>query len=136
MPAFDVLVVGAGTCGLTTATALAQKGHRVRVLESSGTLNDFGGSITFLPNATRLFTAWGFRDDLEKYVNPIRCFASKDGKTGELLGHTPCNIGNTASIKFDGEYDPYVSDVERIQFNQQFRSDTGTSIAQIICRCL
>lgn len=118
MAAFDILIVGAGTCGLETATALAQKGHRVRLLEESGTLNDFGGSITFLPNATRIFAAWGLREEFEKYVTPIRCFASKDGQTGEVLGHTPCSIGNIVQIDFDGEYEPLARDIRKTQCNR------------------
>jgi salicylate hydroxylase len=101
---FDVLIIGAGICGLTTATALAQKGHRVRVLEHEGALNDFGGSITILPSATRLLLSWGLEDGLKKYGTPIRCFTSKDGATGEVVGRTPCNIGNTAQIRFNAEY--------------------------------
>lgn len=117
MPAFDALIVGAGTCGLATAVALAQKGHRVRILEESGTFNDFGGSITILPSATRLFAAWGLQDEFKKYVTPIRCFKSKDGETGEVLGHAPCNIGNIAQISFDAEYEFLINGVKCIQSN-------------------
>lgn len=101
---FDVLIRGAGICGLITATALAQKGHRVRVLEDEGALNEFGASITILPSATRLLLSWGLEDGLKKYGTPICCFTSKDGATGEVIGHTPCNIGNTAQISFNAEY--------------------------------
>jgi 2-polyprenyl-6-methoxyphenol hydroxylase-like FAD-dependent oxidoreductase len=101
---FDVLIIGASICGLTTATALAQKGHRVRVLEGEGALNELGASLTILPSATRLLVSWGLEDELKKYGTRIRCFTSRDGVTGEVIGHTPCNIGNTAQISFDGEY--------------------------------
>jgi len=101
---FDVLIIGASICGLTTATALAQKGHRVRVLEGEGALNEFGASLTILPSATRLLMLWGLEDELKKNGTPIRCFTSRDGTTGEVIGHTPCNMGNTAQISFDAEY--------------------------------
>jgi salicylate hydroxylase len=101
---FDVLIIGAGTCGLAAAFALAQKGHRVRILEEEGALNEFGGSITILPSATRLLVSWGLHDEFRKYITPIRCFTSKNGATGEVIGHTPCNIGNSAQINFDAEY--------------------------------
>jgi salicylate hydroxylase len=101
---FDVLIIGAGVCGLTAATALAQKGHRVRVLENEGALNELGASITILPGATRLLLSWGLESGLKKYGTPIRCFTSRDGATGEVVGHTPCNIGNMAQISFNAEY--------------------------------
>src|SRR5215471_13322961 len=43
MPAFDVAVIGAGVAGLTAATALAEAGKRVVVLEARG---DLGGRAT------------------------------------------------------------------------------------------
>src|SRR5215471_19599048 len=43
MPAFDVAVIGAGVAGLTAATALAEAGKRVVVLEARGEL---GGRAT------------------------------------------------------------------------------------------
>jgi hypothetical protein len=100
----DILIIGAGVCGLTTATALAQKGHRVRVLENEGALNESGASITILPCAERLLLSWGLEDGLKKYGTPIRCFTSKDGATGEVVCQMPCNDRNMARISFDAEY--------------------------------
>lgn len=101
---FDVLIVGASVCGLATAIALAQEGHRVRVLEEQPALNDLGASVTFLPAATRLLVVWGLDQSFKKYVTPIRCFTSKDGASGEVIGRAPCNIGNNAQIRYGAEY--------------------------------
>jgi hypothetical protein len=45
----------------------------------------------------------GLEEEFRKVVTPIRCFASRDGATGQIIGHTACNIGNSSLIKFDAE---------------------------------
>ena len=54
MPSFNVVVVGAGIAGLTTALALTHKGHKVTVLEKYVETNAMGGPIQLAPNATRV----------------------------------------------------------------------------------
>ncbi|KFZ02178.1 hypothetical protein V500_00391 [Pseudogymnoascus sp. VKM F-4518 (FW-2643)] len=53
-----IIVVGAGLAGLSTALALAQNGHRVKIFEQSSFLNEVGAAIHVSPNATRLLRRW------------------------------------------------------------------------------
>ena len=55
----NVLVVGAGIAGLTTAISLRRAGHLVHVFERSCMNNEVGAAIYVPPNATRFLTAWG-----------------------------------------------------------------------------
>ena len=55
----DISIIGAGVAGLTAATALAQRGARVRVLEQADALREVGAGLQISPNAIRVFDALG-----------------------------------------------------------------------------
>jgi len=55
----NVLVVGAGIGGLTTAIALGRDGHRVTVLERQAHFAPLGAGITLAPNAARVLATLG-----------------------------------------------------------------------------
>ncbi|KAI2699480.1 hypothetical protein CBS147332_8366 [Penicillium roqueforti] len=55
----DVLVVGAGIAGLSTAIALGKQGHRVVILEKSAFLKETGAAIHLPPNCTALLRWMG-----------------------------------------------------------------------------
>ncbi|GKX35950.1 MAG: salicylate hydroxylase [Rhizobiaceae bacterium MnEN-MB40S] len=57
-------IVGAGIAGLTTALAMAERGHTVRIFEQSPALEEIGAGLQLSPNATRVFDTLGLRDDL------------------------------------------------------------------------
>ncbi|MFI0424462.1 FAD-dependent oxidoreductase [Spongiactinospora sp. 9N601] len=50
----DVLVVGGGIGGLSTAFALAHEGVRVRVLEQAREFGEVGAGLQLAPNCTRI----------------------------------------------------------------------------------
>lgn len=60
----QIIVVGAGIGGLSTAIALRKAGHVVKVLERSSMMREVGSALTLSSNVTRVFRSWGF--DLEK----------------------------------------------------------------------
>jgi 2-polyprenyl-6-methoxyphenol hydroxylase-like FAD-dependent oxidoreductase len=62
----DVIIVGAGICGLTLALALHQRGIGCRVLERAPRITDLGVGITLLPHAMRELEALGLDQDLLK----------------------------------------------------------------------
>ncbi|KAJ3872561.1 salicylate hydroxylase [Lentinula edodes] len=59
MRTLDVIVVGAGIGGLSTALALAGDGHRVTVLDAIKEFAEVGAGIRIPPNAYKLATQWG-----------------------------------------------------------------------------
>jgi salicylate hydroxylase len=83
----DVIVVGGGIGGFANAYALAQAGHRVRVLEQAPEFTEVGAGLQMAPNATRILREWGLLDEvLEAGVSPRR-LVFKDAVDGRELTH-------------------------------------------------
>ena len=59
-----VTIAGAGIGGLTTALALAEAGHDVRVYEAVEDIQPLGVGINLLPHAARILQGLGVLDDL------------------------------------------------------------------------
>jgi salicylate hydroxylase len=64
----DVLIAGAGLGGLTTALALIQRGHRVRIYEQASELKEVGAGVQIGSNGSRLLIALGLRQAMERVV--------------------------------------------------------------------
>jgi 2-polyprenyl-6-methoxyphenol hydroxylase-like FAD-dependent oxidoreductase len=60
----EVLIIGAGICGLTLALNLHQRGIPCRVFERAPEMKELGVGITLLPHGMREFTALGLQDQL------------------------------------------------------------------------
>ncbi|WP_218025858.1 FAD-dependent oxidoreductase [Nocardia miyunensis] len=58
----DIVVVGGGIGGLSTAFALSRLGLRVRVLEQAGQFGEVGAGIQLAPNCTRILDDYGLLD--------------------------------------------------------------------------
>jgi 2-polyprenyl-6-methoxyphenol hydroxylase-like FAD-dependent oxidoreductase len=59
MTDLPILVAGGGIGGLAAALALAQQGHRVKVLEQASEIGEIGAGIQLAPNAFHAFDALG-----------------------------------------------------------------------------
>ncbi|WP_445527550.1 FAD-dependent oxidoreductase [Streptomyces cyslabdanicus] len=59
----DVLVVGGGIGGLSTAYALARQGLRVWVLERAPEFGEVGAGLQVAPNCTRILAEYGLLDE-------------------------------------------------------------------------
>ncbi|KAI8527022.1 hypothetical protein RHMOL_Rhmol12G0044400 [Rhododendron molle] len=68
----EIVIVGAGICGLATALALHRKGVRSIVLERSETLRASGVGIGIFANGWRALEQLGVASDLRKTAVPIQ----------------------------------------------------------------
>lgn len=62
--ATDVVVVGGGIGGLSTAYGLTTSGYSVRLLEKAHEFGEVGAGLQLAPNATRILREWGLLDDI------------------------------------------------------------------------
>ncbi|MDO5528920.1 MAG: FAD-dependent monooxygenase [Paracoccus sp. (in: a-proteobacteria)] len=62
----DITIIGAGVAGLCAATAMAQRGAHVRVLERAEALREVGAGLQISPNAGRVFDALGLGTALDQ----------------------------------------------------------------------
>ncbi|MEU8617742.1 FAD-dependent oxidoreductase [Streptomyces sp. NPDC048623] len=59
----DVIVVGGGIGGLSTAFALTRQGLKVRVLEQAPEYGEVGAGLQIAPNCTRILAEYGLLDE-------------------------------------------------------------------------
>ncbi|MQY14556.1 3-hydroxybenzoate 6-hydroxylase [Streptomyces sp. RB5] len=59
----DVIVVGGGIGGLSTAFALSRQGLKVRVLEQAPEYGEVGAGLQIAPNCTRILDEYGLLDE-------------------------------------------------------------------------
>jgi 3-hydroxybenzoate 6-monooxygenase len=85
--AVDVVVVGGGIGGLSSALALTRAGATVRVLEQQSRFGEVGAGLQLAPNATRVLRSWGLLDEvIAAGVRPRR-LVLKDAVDGDELTH-------------------------------------------------
>ncbi|KAH7850203.1 hypothetical protein Vadar_029168 [Vaccinium darrowii] len=83
----DIVIVGAGIAGLTTALGLHRLGLRSLVLESSDSLRVTGFALTLWTNAWRAMDAVGIGNSLRQHYPQIpgfRLFSSVSGVTSDI----------------------------------------------------
>ncbi len=62
----DVIIVGGGIGGLSSAFALARQGLRVRVLERAPEFGEVGAGLQIAPNCTRILDEYGLLDEAKE----------------------------------------------------------------------
>lgn len=81
----DVIVIGAGIAGLTTALALARNGIPVSVFEKAPALTEVGAGLSLSPNAVRALDALGLREALARVADTPREGLIRHYQTAEPL---------------------------------------------------
>lgn len=86
-PTCDVLIIGAGLCGLGAAISIALEGHRASVFESAPKLHEVGAGIQITPNGVRILREWGVTEELKSKaaVPETLSMIRYDGR--EMLAH-------------------------------------------------
>src|ERR1700730_6821252 len=97
----DIVIVGAGICGLSLALNLHRRGVKCRVYERAPELTELGVGITLLPHAMREFAALGVADRLlaAGIENLESCFFNRFGQLiyqeprGKFAGYAHPEVG-------------------------------------------
>lgn len=74
----EIDIIGGGIGGLTTAIALRQKGHQIRVFEQAPALRTVGAGIILGNNAMQVYDELGLRPALEQAGYPIERMSITD----------------------------------------------------------
>lgn len=97
-----VTVIGGGISGLAAATALAQRGAKVTVLEQAAELGEVGAGLQISPNGVAVLEALGLREAAAKRANVPKAVALRDMASGRKVAHLA--MGKTAERRWARPY--------------------------------
>ncbi len=97
----EFTIIGAGIGGLAAATALAQKGARVRVFEQAEALGEVGAGLQISPNGVVVLKALGLREAAAKLANTPEAVVLRDYRGAEVV-RLP--MGATAEARYGQPY--------------------------------
>ncbi len=78
----EITILGAGIAGLATATALAQRGAVVRVLERADAIREVGAGLQVTPNGAQVLRALGLSEALSEAAPRARAVVLRDFRRG------------------------------------------------------
>jgi len=81
----EISIIGAGIGGLAAATALAQKGAKVRVFEQASGLGEVGAGLQISANAVAVLEALGLYDAAAKVANTPEAVVLRDYRGAEVV---------------------------------------------------
>lgn len=102
MTARNILIIGAGIGGLTTALAFARKGYDVDIVDQAPALSEVGAGLQVSPNASRILISLGLGDALsEAMIRPHEIVLASGGSLRKIT-HVPC--GKFAEDRWGAPY--------------------------------
>ncbi len=97
-----ILIAGAGLGGLTTALALMQRGHRVRIYEQAHELREVGAGVQLGPNGTKLLLSLGLEEAMLRVVCVPEAREFRLWSTGQTW--RAFDLGETSVAEFGAPY--------------------------------
>ncbi|MCO7247549.1 FAD-dependent urate hydroxylase HpxO [Halomonas sp. Mc5H-6] len=124
----NILVIGAGIGGLSTALAFQQQGHRVTVLERVATIRPVGAAISLWPNGVKVMHQLGLGETIE-------------GLSGEMtqmryLTQTGQTLTDFSLSPLFGDVGQRVCPIARAALQQTLLDAVGTEHIQFGRRCI
>ncbi|MHA1128368.1 MAG: FAD-dependent monooxygenase [Alphaproteobacteria bacterium] len=98
----DITVLGGGIAGLASATALAQRGAVVTVLEAATELGEVGAGLQIGPNGVAVLEALGLREAAAAVANVPEAVELRDMATGREVARLP--MGQAAVQRWGRPY--------------------------------
>jgi salicylate hydroxylase len=102
MKDLDVLIIGGGIGGMTTALALQQRGCRVSIFEQSVEFAEVGAGLTLASNAMHVMWHLGLKEPMDRFGTLPDHGAIKHYRTGEHL--VDIARGNTQMEKYGAPF--------------------------------
>jgi salicylate hydroxylase len=82
----NILIIGAGIAGLTSAIGLSLSGHHVRIYEQASQITEVGAGIQIAPNAARILRRFGLLDRVMEKANVLERNSLRRWEDGRELG--------------------------------------------------
>jgi len=98
----NILIIGAGIGGLTTALAFARNGDDVDIVEQAPSLSEVGAGLQVSPNASRILIALGLGDKLRQAMITPHEIVLASGRSLRKITHVPC--GAFAADRWEAPY--------------------------------
>jgi salicylate hydroxylase len=89
----QILIIGAGITGLTTAIALSLTGHSVIIYEAAHVLAEIGSGLQIAPNASRILARLGVLEEVIKKANMLEGISLRRWQDGVEIGTAPLMPG-------------------------------------------
>lgn len=102
MTARNILIIGAGIGGLTTALAFARNGYDVDIVEQAPILSEVGAGLQVSPNASRILIALGLGGALREAMIRPHEIVLASGRSLRKITHVPC--GEFAEDRWGAPY--------------------------------
>jgi 2-polyprenyl-6-methoxyphenol hydroxylase-like FAD-dependent oxidoreductase len=97
-----VAVAGGGVAGLTTAIALAARGHSVNLFERAASFSEIGAGIQLSPNAMAVLDRLGVTTDLQGRLFEPETLILKSTRSGRVVARFP--LGKAARLRYGFPY--------------------------------
>ncbi|WP_410631630.1 bifunctional 3-(3-hydroxy-phenyl)propionate/3-hydroxycinnamic acid hydroxylase [Amycolatopsis sp. cmx-4-83] len=107
---YDVIIVGYGPAGMVLAPLLAQRGHRVAVLERYAGLYNLPRAATFDDETMRIFQKIGIADVVAAGTTPRLVYDWCNAEGRVLARHTFAERGLSGWPEFSMMYQPWLED--------------------------
>ncbi len=107
----DVVVIGYGPTGMTTAALLGQAGHRVTVLERYSGLYNLPRAASFDDETMRTFARLGIADRLLPTLHVQPTYEWRNGAGDLLIEHAYADEGRSGWAEWYMMYQPDLEDV-------------------------
>lgn len=82
----DIIIVGAGIAGLSTAIGLHKSGHSIVILEQVHEIGEVGAGIQIAPNAARILRRFGLLEQVMQKANVLEALSLRRWENDEVLG--------------------------------------------------
>lgn len=98
----QLLVIGGGIGGLTTAWAAARAGWQARVYEQAPAFTEVGAGVQLGPNVTGVLRAWGLLEAVQAHAFAPEALVSLDALRGAELARLP--LGRDIAQRYGAPY--------------------------------